>query len=302
MGISGFPLVPQYSCGNGNKNAAQNVHCYGNGAAFSRWHSHLIVLSLLVHASQIAEDKDGRFTSTWLRQFIRSCTSVVHSRFLCVIVVYRSKHDCMLAVQTVHDNAMNVVLFFNGNEGCRRKCGWAVIFVTGTETKGNHPNGYHDSIPAHLYHRDVLTDTSTAGLLHFIKGRSTMIEIIDWIRDWNRHGTNTAVSMYLFRYVDRLTIFVTEIVTDFSMLILKNSDWNRQESIVERTRLFQCTLLYYAVNRQSPSHCGTMPISITTSFTNSTRHRASTNTRSHFAFGAMLSQQRNPCTDCKSAQ
>jgi len=30
--------------------------------------------------------------------------------------------------------------------------------------------------------------------------------------------------MYLFRYVDRLTIFVTEIVTDFSMLILKNSD------------------------------------------------------------------------------
>ena len=40
----------------------------------------------------------------------------MHSRFLCVTVVYRSKHDCMLAVQTVHDNAMNVVLFFNGNE------------------------------------------------------------------------------------------------------------------------------------------------------------------------------------------
>jgi len=32
------------------------------------------------------------------------------------------------------------------------------------------------------------------------------------------------------------------------------------------------------------------------------RHRASTSTRCHFAFGAMLSQQRNPCTDCKSAQ
>ena len=34
-----------------------------------------------------------------------------------------------------------------------------------------------------------------------------------------------------------------------------------------------------------------------------TRHRASTCTRWHFAFDAMLSQQRrNPCTDCKSAQ
>ena len=36
--------------------------------------------------------------------------------------------------------------------------------------------------------------------------------------------------------------------------------------------------------------------------TNKTRHRASTSTRWHFAFGAMLSQQRNPCTDCKSTQ
>jgi len=33
-----------------------------------------------------------------------------------------------------------------------------------------------------------------------------------------------------------------------------------------------------------------------------TRRRASTSIRWHFAFGAMLSQQRNPCTDCKSAQ
>jgi len=33
-----------------------------------------------------------------------------------------------------------------------------------------------------------------------------------------------------------------------------------------------------------------------------TRHRASTSTRWHFAFGAMLSRQRNPSTDCKSAQ
>jgi len=33
-----------------------------------------------------------------------------------------------------------------------------------------------------------------------------------------------------------------------------------------------------------------------------TRHRASTSTRWHFAFGTMLSQQRNPCTDCKSVQ
>jgi len=31
-----------------------------------------------------------------------------------------------------------------------------------------------------------------------------------------------------------------------------------------------------------------------------TRHRASTNTRWHFAFG--LCYQRNSCTDCKSAQ
>jgi len=33
-----------------------------------------------------------------------------------------------------------------------------------------------------------------------------------------------------------------------------------------------------------------------------TRHTASTSTRWHFAFGATLSYQRNPCTDCKSAQ
>jgi len=33
-----------------------------------------------------------------------------------------------------------------------------------------------------------------------------------------------------------------------------------------------------------------------------TRHRTSTSTRWHFAFGDMLSQQRDPCTDCKSAQ
>jgi len=36
--------------------------------------------------------------------------------------------------------------------------------------------------------------------------------------------------------------------------------------------------------------------------TTTTRHRPSTSTRWDFAFGAMLSQQRNPCTDCKSAQ
>jgi len=35
--------------------------------------------------------------------------------------------------------------------------------------------------------------------------------------------------------------------------------------------------------------------------TNETRHRASTNTHWHFTFGAMLSWQRNPCTDSKSA-
>ena len=34
----------------------------------------------------------------------------------------------------------------------------------------------------------------------------------------------------------------------------------------------------------------------------STRHRASTRTRGNIAFGAMLSQQRNQCTDCKSAE
>jgi len=33
-----------------------------------------------------------------------------------------------------------------------------------------------------------------------------------------------------------------------------------------------------------------------------TRHRASTSIHWHFAFGSILSQQRNPCTDCKSAQ
>jgi len=33
-----------------------------------------------------------------------------------------------------------------------------------------------------------------------------------------------------------------------------------------------------------------------------TRHRASTSTRWHFAFGTVLSQQWNPCTDCKSAR
>jgi len=34
---------------------------------------------------------------------------------------------------------------------------------------------------------------------------------------------------------------------------------------------------------------------------NTTRHRASTSTRLHFTFGAILSQQRNPCTNWKSA-
>jgi len=34
----------------------------------------------------------------------------------------------------------------------------------------------------------------------------------------------------------------------------------------------------------------------------STRHTWSASTRWHFAFGSMLSQQRNPCTDSKSAQ
>ena len=34
----------------------------------------------------------------------------------------------------------------------------------------------------------------------------------------------------------------------------------------------------------------------------STRHRASRRTRGNFAFGAMLSQHRNQCTDCKSAE
>jgi len=33
-----------------------------------------------------------------------------------------------------------------------------------------------------------------------------------------------------------------------------------------------------------------------------TRHRASTSTHWHFTFGAMLSQQQNTCTDCKSTQ
>jgi len=33
-----------------------------------------------------------------------------------------------------------------------------------------------------------------------------------------------------------------------------------------------------------------------------TRHRASKSTRWQFAFGTMLSWQRNVCTDCKSTQ
>jgi len=33
-----------------------------------------------------------------------------------------------------------------------------------------------------------------------------------------------------------------------------------------------------------------------------TRHRASTSTRWHFAFVSVLSWQRNPCTNCKSAK
>jgi len=40
----------------------------------------------------------------------------------------------------------------------------------------------------------------------------------------------------LFHYVDHLTIFVIEVVTDFAdwiVLIMKNSDWNWQELIVE---------------------------------------------------------------------
>jgi len=36
--------------------------------------------------------------------------------------------------------------------------------------------------------------------------------------------------------------------------------------------------------------------------TKTARHRVSTSTRWHFAFGTMLSWQWNPCTACKSAQ
>jgi len=36
--------------------------------------------------------------------------------------------------------------------------------------------------------------------------------------------------------------------------------------------------------------------------TNKTRYIVGTSTHWHFAFGAILSQQWNPCTDCKSAQ
>jgi len=37
-----------------------------------------------------------------------------------------------------------------------------------------------------------------------------------WYRDLDRHGTNTAISVYPFHYVDRLPIFMIEIVIDFS--------------------------------------------------------------------------------------
>jgi len=53
-----------------------------------------------------------------------------------------------------------------------------------------------------------------------------------------------------------MPIFVIEIVIDFSeqaVLVLKNSDRNRQKSITEQTWLFQCNRFHCAENRQSPS-------------------------------------------------
>ena len=38
-----------------------------------------------------------------------------------------------------------------------------------------------------------------------------------------------------------------------TVLVLKNSAWNRQKLVIERTRIFQCNRFHYAENRQSPS-------------------------------------------------
>jgi len=88
---------------------------------------------------------------------------------------------------------------------------------------------------------------------------------------WNRNNTNIRHGRprlatdwyYCFRCPDFPRIMewcpMLEIVIDFFRssnqysFILKHSDWNRQaESIVERTRLFQCTMFYYAEKSAKP--------------------------------------------------
>ena len=96
-----------------------------------------------------------------------------------------------------------------------------------------------------------------------LKGCSAMFEIVTEI---DMEQTRLFQCTLFPLYVDRLTISVIEIVTAFSdraVLILKNSDRDRQESIVQRTQLFQCTLFHHAEKSESPSRSGiTYPISI----------------------------------------
>jgi len=70
-----------------------------------------------------------------------------------------------------------------------------------------------------------------------------------WLKSaWKKHG-------YIKVTGSTMPIIVIEIMTDFSeraVLLLKNSDWNQQKSIIEWTRLFQCNRFHCAENRHSP--------------------------------------------------
>ena len=69
----------------------------------------------------------------------------------------------------------------------------------------------------HVYNIVALYTANAYSAEREMSASACTLSVAGWICDWNRHGTDTAISVYiLFHYIDRLTIFVIEIVIDFS--------------------------------------------------------------------------------------
>jgi len=98
--------------------------------------------------------------------------------------------------------------------------------------------------------------------------------------------------------------------TKMKILIADSSIWWRFSCYGACSKCIQCDLLQSMCNCMGHLSSLEMPSirqADTTSYklyavTSQTRHGASTSNRWHFAFGALLSYQWNPCTDCKSTQ